>query len=117
VPDAIPQSWNGYFMQVRVPYPELRLMLHLTSAILPQHSPDTLPMLLDIDLFRDPWGRLTRVFPKIKTSYGSSWSGCTTLRTRCSNLVLLTERGSCSRNGKLNCKRAVACGRRFDGRR
>lgn len=94
LPMDLPQSWMGYLMQVQIPYVQNGLLLHLTSAILPQEHEDSLPMLLDIDLFRPselPFGqfdlpaddeRLWDLLDEMHTVKNDIFEACITDRAR-----------------------------------
>lgn len=50
----MPQALDGYFMQLRLPQPDLKATLLLNEALIPPPpTPQTIPVLLDIDLFRE----------------------------------------------------------------
>lgn len=57
VPEVSPdmsQELDGYFMQLRLPQPDLKAMLLLNEALIPPPpAPPTVSVLLDIDLFRE----------------------------------------------------------------
>jgi uncharacterized protein (TIGR04255 family) len=50
--DMLP-GLSGYFMQLQNPQPDLDAMLILTQALLPQTDLQSVPVLLDIDLFQE----------------------------------------------------------------
>jgi len=52
VPSDLSESLNGYFMQLRIPKPEVEATLLLNQAIIPPSSDSVVSVLLDIDLFR-----------------------------------------------------------------
>jgi uncharacterized protein (TIGR04255 family) len=49
----LPQLLSGYFMQLQIPQEDLRGMLILNQTIVPPPNPQTVSILLDIDLFRE----------------------------------------------------------------
>lgn len=50
----MPQGLDGYFMQLRLPQPDLKATLLLNEALIPPPpTPQTVSVLLDIDLFRE----------------------------------------------------------------
>ncbi|MDQ2996792.1 MAG: TIGR04255 family protein [Chloroflexota bacterium] len=53
VSPELPQALNSYFMQLQIPYEDLSATLILNQALLPLTDPDKVPILLDIDIFRD----------------------------------------------------------------
>lgn len=46
------QTVSSLFMQVQIPYPQIKAILNLTEAVVPQTSPQTVPVVLDLDLWR-----------------------------------------------------------------
>jgi uncharacterized protein (TIGR04255 family) len=48
----LPQGLSGYFMQLQIPQEDMPGMLILNQALAPITTPDTAPIILDIDLFQ-----------------------------------------------------------------
>lgn len=52
VSSELPQTLAGYFMQLRLPYPEIAGLCVITQTIIPPAKADVVSVVLDIDLFR-----------------------------------------------------------------
>ncbi len=52
VSTALPQAVSGFFMRLQIPLVDISCMLVLTEAMLPEQSDESVPILLDIDIFR-----------------------------------------------------------------
>lgn len=53
VSSDLPQALSGYLMQLAIPQEDIGAFVLLNEALLPPPNPDTVSVLLDIDLFRE----------------------------------------------------------------
>ena len=51
----LPQSLNGYFMQLQIPQEDIQAMVILNQAIIPPSNPDVTSILLDIDVSKESY--------------------------------------------------------------
>jgi uncharacterized protein (TIGR04255 family) len=83
----LPQGLSGYLMQLAIPQEDIGAVLLLNETLLPSPEPDTVSILLDIDLFReletsvedeDVW----RLLDQFRVRKNDVFEACITQRTR-----------------------------------
>lgn len=84
---SLPQGLVGFFMQVQQPYDEVKAHCIINETLVPPEVPDTVAVVLDIDLFRsveipqEPEG-LWSLFDELRIKKDEIFLGCITERMR-----------------------------------
>lgn len=82
----LPQSLNGYFMQLQIPQEDIQAMVILNQAIIPPSNPDVTSILLDIDVSKESYLLLEDDFWEdleiLHTKLDSVFESCITDKVR-----------------------------------
>lgn len=87
VSSDLPQGLSGLLMQLAIPQEDLGAVLLLNEALLPSPDPDTVSILLDIDLFREletsiDEEELWRILDQFRVRKNDVFEACITEQTR-----------------------------------
>ena len=87
VSPAMTQDITNCFMQLELPQDDLGAVLQLTEAVIPPVKPDTLSVVLDIDLYREQdtpcdEKEIWEFFERLRTRKNEIFEACITDRTR-----------------------------------
>jgi uncharacterized protein (TIGR04255 family) len=87
VSSDLPQGLSGLLMQLAIPQEDIGALLLLNEALLPSPDPDTVSILLDIDLFREletsiDEEELWRTLDQFRVRKNYVFEACITERTK-----------------------------------
>ena len=85
VSPSLPQGLSGFFMQLHIPQEDLDALAVINETIVPPRKPDTVSVILDIDLFKEKNLGLDEawsMFDRFHVRKNEIFEGCITDRAR-----------------------------------